>query len=79
MSESWQQTTKEKFVPVLESKRIGLSATPERWFDDEGTDFVKNIIGDVVYEYTMEMAIEGKSFVNIITILFCQSLMTMNA
>jgi superfamily II DNA or RNA helicase len=51
---------KEKFVPVLESKRIGLSATPERWFDDEGTDFVKNIIGDVVYEYTMEMAIERK-------------------
>jgi len=47
-------------VPVLESKRIGLSATPERWFDDEGTDFVKNIIGDVVYEYTMEMAIERK-------------------
>lgn len=51
---------KERFVPLPDSRRIGLSATPERWFDAEGTDFVKEIIGDVVYEYSMEEAIEKK-------------------
>ena len=51
---------KEKFIPLPEAKRIGLSATPERWFDDDGTEFVKNTIGDVVYEYSMEEAIENK-------------------
>ena len=51
---------KANFVPFPESKRIGLSATPERWFDNDGTDFIKNIVGDVVYEYSMEKAIENK-------------------
>ncbi len=39
------------------SKRIGLSATPERYFDDEGTDVLKKYFGGVVYEYSLEQAI----------------------
>lgn len=48
------------FKPLLIAKKIGLSATPDRWFDENGTSFVKETIGPVVYEYTMEEAIEKK-------------------
>ena len=37
--------------------RLGLSATPKRWFDYEGTDAIYNYFGDVVYEFTLENAI----------------------
>lgn len=40
------------------SKRIGLSATPERYFDEEGTDFVVKYFDKVVYEYTIKDAIK---------------------
>ena len=39
-------------------KRVGLSATPERYFDEEGTDVVKKFFGGVVYEYSLEQAIK---------------------
>ena len=37
--------------------RIGLSATPERYFDEEGTDYLLDYFGGIVYEYTLEEAI----------------------
>ncbi|MCD8916245.1 DEAD/DEAH box helicase family protein [Staphylococcus simulans] len=40
------------------SKRLGLSATPDRWWDEDGTNFIKQCLGDVVYEYTLDEAIK---------------------
>lgn len=37
--------------------RIGLSATPDRWWDEEGTRFLKDFFKDVVYTYTLDEAI----------------------
>lgn len=37
--------------------RVGLSATPERWLDPEGTKAVHAYFGDTVYEYGLERAI----------------------
>ena len=37
---------------------LGLSATPIRKFDIEGSDFIFNEIGEVIYEYRLENAIE---------------------
>ncbi|GEQ06226.1 DEAD/DEAH box helicase family protein [Staphylococcus gallinarum] len=39
------------------SASLGLSATPDRWWDEEGTNYMKNSVGEVVYEYTLEEAI----------------------
>ncbi len=38
--------------------RLGLSATPEREYDDIGNDFLQNEIGEVVYEFSLEDAIK---------------------
>lgn len=37
--------------------RLGLSATPDREYDQEGNDFVEQYIGPVIYEFTLEDAI----------------------
>ena len=37
--------------------RLGLSATPERVYDQEGTDFIAREIGPVVFRFTLEDAI----------------------
>jgi superfamily II DNA or RNA helicase len=37
--------------------RIGLSATPERYYDEEGTNFLLDYFNDVTFEYTLEDAI----------------------
>lgn len=37
--------------------RLGLSATPEREYDTEGTSFILNHIGPVIFEFTLENAI----------------------
>jgi superfamily II DNA or RNA helicase len=37
--------------------RLGLSATPRRWFDEEGTKAIFEYFGDVCFEYTLEKAI----------------------
>ncbi|VVB86449.1 Type III restriction enzyme, res subunit [uncultured archaeon] len=37
--------------------RLGLSATPKRWLDFEGTDAIYNYFGDVVYEFSLEDAV----------------------
>ena len=37
--------------------RLGLSATPRRYFDDEGTEKLYEYFGDVVFEFGLEKAI----------------------
>lgn len=37
--------------------RLGLSATPVRPYDEEGTEYVLEYFGSVVYEFTLEQAI----------------------
>jgi len=37
--------------------RVGLSATPKRYFDEEGTEYLLDYFGGVVYEYTLGEAI----------------------
>lgn len=38
--------------------RLGLSATPKRHHDDEGTNALLQYFGDIVYEFTLKEAIE---------------------
>ncbi len=38
--------------------RIGLSATPSRWFDDEGSAIIRSYFGDQSYEFTIRQAQE---------------------
>ena len=47
------------FKPRNGSYRIGLSATPERWFDEKGTSYILTTIGPSVFEYSMEQAIQN--------------------
>lgn len=37
--------------------RLGLSATPKRWFDEEGTESIYNYFDNVVYEFSLQKAI----------------------
>lgn len=37
--------------------RLGLSATPDRWFDEVGTDALRDYFGETVFEYPLEQAI----------------------
>lgn len=39
--------------------RLGLSATPKRWFDPEGTEKIYNYFGDVVFEFSLKNAIKA--------------------
>jgi len=39
--------------------RLGLSATPKRWFDYEGTDKIFNYFGDVVFQFSLRNAIDA--------------------
>lgn len=41
------------------SFRLGLSATPTRWFDEEGTAIILNFFEKTVYEFPLEKAIEN--------------------
>lgn len=43
--------------------RIGLSATPERWLDPEGTSLIMNFFDKVVYEYSLKKAINNNKLV----------------
>ncbi len=38
--------------------RLGLSATPIRPHDEEGTEFVLDYFGNIVYELSLEQAIK---------------------
>lgn len=44
-------------LPQNATYRLGLSATPERWFDDEGTDALVDYFGPVVFELGLGEAI----------------------
>ena len=37
--------------------RLGLSATPSRWFDDEGSELITNYFGNDSYRFTIEQAL----------------------
>lgn len=39
--------------------RLGLSATPKRWFDLQGTDKIFNYFGDVIFEFSLRKAIDA--------------------
>lgn len=39
--------------------KMGLSATPDRWWDDDGTEFIKKSLGEVVFEYNLKEAISN--------------------
>lgn len=45
-------------LPPNATYRLGLSATPERWFDDEGTQALVDYFGPAVYELGLGKAIE---------------------
>ena len=45
-------------LPSNATYRVALSATPERWFDDEGTDALLDYFGPVAYELGLGKAIE---------------------
>lgn len=36
--------------------RLGLSATPSRWFDDEGTQYISDFFGGVIFEFGLDRA-----------------------
>ena len=39
--------------------RLGLSATPTRWFDEEGTAVISNFFDKTVFEFPLDKAIES--------------------
>ncbi|MFC8181393.1 DEAD/DEAH box helicase family protein [Rhodococcus sp. NPDC057297] len=49
--------TYRKLLPGNATYRLALSATPERWFDDEGTDGLLEYFGPVAFELGIERAI----------------------
>lgn len=49
-----------KKLPEAIQWRLGLSATPERWFDEQGTEILFNYFGKVLTpEYTLKNAIDS--------------------
>jgi DNA phosphorothioation system restriction enzyme len=46
-------------LPASAAYRLGLSATPERWFDDQGTEALMEYFGDVVFEMDIGDAIRA--------------------
>ncbi|MEV6129380.1 DEAD/DEAH box helicase family protein [Streptomyces violaceusniger] len=46
-------------LPDSVAYRLGLSATPERWFDDVGSAALQEYFGDVVFEMGIGDAIQG--------------------
>ena len=44
-------------LPTNFEYRMGLSATPDRWFDEEGTQSLRDYFGDTVFEFTLSDAI----------------------
>lgn len=46
-------------LPEKVSLRLGLSATPQRWMDEEGTQAVEEYFGETVIDYGLEDALKG--------------------
>lgn len=38
---------------------LGLSATPERFYDEEGSRFIESLLGPIIYTYTLNEAIQA--------------------
>lgn len=51
-SESYRKGLMDEFTA-----RIGLSATPERYYDEEGSEFLIEYFDGVIYKYTLSQAI----------------------
>jgi superfamily II DNA or RNA helicase len=47
-------------LPDNATYKLGLSATPERWFDSEGTDALQTYFGKTVFQYTLEEGLNDK-------------------
>jgi superfamily II DNA or RNA helicase len=52
------RSLRENKLGGIEAK-LGLSATPERWWDEEGTNYIEEFFGPAVYQYDMKQAIEN--------------------
>lgn len=50
----------EGFLPTHARYRIGLSATPEHYLDEERNERLNEFYGDIVSSYTLKQAIEDK-------------------
>ncbi|MBI4555836.1 MAG: DEAD/DEAH box helicase family protein [Planctomycetes bacterium] len=50
-------TFRQGLLPIF-NYRLGLSATPVRYMDEEGTDEIKGYFGKVVYEFSLERALK---------------------
>ena len=51
-------TESRKKLPEHFNHRLGLSATPNRWFDPEGTAALRAYFGENVYEFPLDRAIK---------------------
>lgn len=58
-SEGFQRGLLEKY-----DYRLGLSATPSRYMDDEGTEVLLNYFDDIVFEFTIKDALIKRNFKN---------------
>ena len=50
----------EGFLPEHARYRIGLSATPEHYLDEERNERLAEFYGDIIFRYTLRQAIEDK-------------------
>ena len=50
----------EGFLPAHARFRIGLSATPQHYLDEERNELLNEFYGDIVHTYTLEQAIQDK-------------------
>lgn len=48
-----------KALPESAAFRLGLTATPDRYGDDEGTDGLKKYFGEIVLDFGLDKAISG--------------------
>ncbi len=51
------ERSRERLTDVF-NYRLGLSATPNRWFDESGTTAIRSYFGDTVYEFSLGKAIK---------------------
>lgn len=54
------KTMQNNKMGAIQSK-VGLSATPQRWWDEAGSNYLHQFFGGTVYEYSMEEAIRNKA------------------
>ena len=54
-------TERREKLPVCFNHRLGLSATPTRWFDAEGTAALTSYFGETVYQFPLPKAIKEGS------------------